>query len=227
MPSEAPVDPGLTQSSARNGTDRALCIGFLPEKLPEGPAATPEEIPTWGNALAGTEGRSAAYAQDAIRAASARCPRRAGIDAACVLPISSPIRTSAARNSANADSCQFWFNRKRVVFPYDACRTVPRPVVTGSAPLPSRSSGESPPPAHRTAHAARHPALSQAQSPLPTPPERPLPKPQCPPPAIILTACGSAATTPSQFSRAAFSLPGRLITRWRPRCMHTARESIA
>ena len=111
MPSEAPVDPGLTQSSARNGTDRALCIGFLPEKLPEGPAATPEEIPTWGNALAGTEGRSAAYAQDAIRAASARCPRRAGIDAACVLPISSPIRTSAARNSANADSCQFSFQR--------------------------------------------------------------------------------------------------------------------
>ena len=79
----------------------------------------------------------------------------------------------------------------------------------------------------RTAHAMRHPALSQPQSPLPTPPERPLPKPQCPPPAIILTACGSAATTPSQFSRAAFSLPGRLITRWRPRCMHTARESIA
>lgn len=44
------------------------------------------------------------YAQGAIRASSARCPCRAGVDAACVLPASGPTGTSSARNSPNAGS---------------------------------------------------------------------------------------------------------------------------
>ena len=106
----APADPGLAQGPARNGTDRVLCIGFLPKEHPEGPAAAPAGIPSWGSVLAGTGGRSAAYAQGAIPAASARRPCRSATDAACALPISIPARIGSARRSANTDSCQSRFD---------------------------------------------------------------------------------------------------------------------
>ena len=105
----APAYPGLTQGSARGGRDRALRIGFPPEKRLEGPAA-PAGIPSWGSVLAGTGGRSAAYAQGAIPAASARRPCRTATDAPCALPISIPARIGSARRSASTDSCQSRFD---------------------------------------------------------------------------------------------------------------------
>ena len=112
----APAYPGLTQGSARGGRDRALRIGFPPEKRLEGPAA-PAGIPSWGSVLAGTGGHSAAYAQGAIPAASARRPCRTATDAPCALPISIPVRIGSARRSASTDSCQSRFDRARVRCP--------------------------------------------------------------------------------------------------------------
>lgn len=109
-PTRPPADPGLAGITARNGTDRVLRIGFpridfLPEKRPEEPAAL-RETPSWENVLAEKGGHSAAYAQGAISAVSGRSPCQIGIDAACILLISNPIRTNSARGSANASSCQ-------------------------------------------------------------------------------------------------------------------------
>ena len=72
----APAYPGLTQGSARGGRDRALRIGFPPEKRLEGPAA-PAGIPSWGSVLAGTGGRSAAYAHGLCRSLPLRRDVRA------------------------------------------------------------------------------------------------------------------------------------------------------
>ena len=82
----ASADSGLTQSSARNGRDRVLCIGSPPKKRPEGSATISVEIPTWGNASVGAGRRLAPYAQGAISAVSARCPCQTGIDASSRSP---------------------------------------------------------------------------------------------------------------------------------------------
>lgn len=58
-------------------------------------------------------------------------------------------------------------------------------------------------------------------------PKMPAKTAQWPAPAVMLTACSNWSAIPSQHSRAAFVDPGKLTTSVPPRCMQTARESIA
>ena len=74
------IDLGLARTSARNGRDRALCIGSrAPPPCPtEGvsPVRDPPQSRRWP---LGALFREETYAQDAIRAVSGRHPCRSGI----------------------------------------------------------------------------------------------------------------------------------------------------